>query len=166
MEQRIDRASQALGMSFSKARHRLERQILLKLLTDAGNNVCYQCSGTIETVQDLSIEHKQPWRKKHVELFWDLDNIAFSHFSCNSRAGSLNVVPANFKPVTDGQAWCSGCQVERPIDEFHRQGSSYRNVQSYCRGCHNTREKIRKQRARAEQRRLEGKPPTKKDLLV
>jgi hypothetical protein len=38
-------------------------------------------------VKDFSIEHKQRWLDVDPALFWDLTNIAFSHFICNSRAG-------------------------------------------------------------------------------
>lgn len=37
----------------------------------------------IGTVQDFSIEHKEPWFNVAPELFWDLGNLAFSHLSCN-----------------------------------------------------------------------------------
>lgn len=39
----------------------------------------------INTVEELSIEHKTPWLNSNnpKELYFDLNNIAFSHLSCN-----------------------------------------------------------------------------------
>ena len=55
--------------------------------------VLYFVNGSIKTVEGLSIEHKTPWldRENAKELFWDLDNIAFSHLSCNSGARKQTV---------------------------------------------------------------------------
>jgi hypothetical protein len=40
-------------------------------------NVCYRCGKKIETVGELSIEHKNNWIGISIDLFWDLDNVAF-----------------------------------------------------------------------------------------
>jgi len=62
-----------------------------------GEDVCYRCDKRIELVEDLSVEHKEPWQSSTnpVVSFFDLDNIAFSHLSCNSAAGSGGRVRAN-----------------------------------------------------------------------
>ena len=55
-------------------------------------NKCYQCGNTIDKVEELSIEHKTPWLDSDTpkELFFNLENIAFSHLSCNCRARRSN----------------------------------------------------------------------------
>lgn len=76
-----------LGMNPSTAQNRLTKDILFKLICETGKNFCYHCKEEI-TRETLSIEHKTPWldSKDPVGLFFDLDNIAFSHLSCNAAA--------------------------------------------------------------------------------
>ena len=80
--------SKALGMSHGTAANRLRKMILFSLVCQLELNICYRCDKEILTVSDLSIEHKEPWlqAKNPVKNFFDLDNIAFSHLSCNSGA--------------------------------------------------------------------------------
>lgn len=75
--------SRQLGMPFGTASARLRKIVLFDLLCRLNEDHCYRCQGQIESVDDLSIEHKEPWLRKDNKLFWDLDNIAFSHLSCN-----------------------------------------------------------------------------------
>lgn len=75
-----------LGMNASTASHRLVKDLLFKFVEDAGH-VCHQC-GKPMTRNDFSIEHKTPWLDSEdpQKLFFDLDNIAFSHKWCNIAA--------------------------------------------------------------------------------
>lgn len=76
--------SKQLGMPFGTASNRLRKAILFKYVKKAGDNFCYKCTLEIILLEDLSIEHKKPWQGKETFLFWDLDNIAFSHLKCNT----------------------------------------------------------------------------------
>jgi len=80
----------ALGMSHGTAANRLRKIILFSLVCRLKLNMCYRCDGEILSVGDLSIEHKEPWLQADdpVKSFFDLDNIAFSHLSCNSSAAA------------------------------------------------------------------------------
>jgi len=80
----------ALGMSYGAAANRLRKMILFSLVCRLKLNVCYQCDSEILSVNDISIEHKNPWIQADnpVESFFDLNNIAFSHLSCNIGAAS------------------------------------------------------------------------------
>lgn len=80
--------AEQLGMPHGTAANRLRKMLLFSLLKEFGRNICYQCKQPIETVEELSIEHKIPWldSEKPIELFFDLDNIDYSHLSCNSGA--------------------------------------------------------------------------------
>ena len=82
--------SDALGMPIGTASNRLRKMILFSLVCRFNLNTCYQCNGEILSIDDLSIEHKEPWLQADdpVESFFNLDNIAFSHLSCNVAAGS------------------------------------------------------------------------------
>ena len=104
-----ERKTQQLGMSFNKASGRLKKMYLLHLLQRLGEDKCYRCGQAIETVDDLSLDHKEPWVGVSVDLFWDLNNIAYSHLACNSRAGS------------EGKPWSNArrqAQVERARKQY------------------------------------------------
>ena len=79
MNARGARKSAFLGMPHGTACNRLRKMVLFNLLQRHGENICFKCSETIEHADDLSIEHKEPWEGVSVELFWSLENIAFSH---------------------------------------------------------------------------------------
>lgn len=80
--------AERLGMPIGTASNRLKKKILLQLLRRLEEDFCYRCSERIQTVEQLSIEHKEPWLSAHepASSFFDLDNIAFSHLSCNCAA--------------------------------------------------------------------------------
>ena len=76
-----------LGMPFGTASNRLRKMVLFDLLRKHGENICFRCGKEIETYEELSLEHKQPWLNVDATLFWDLGNIAFSHLNCNCSTG-------------------------------------------------------------------------------
>ena len=80
--------STQLGMAISTARSQLLGKLLFRELTATSDCKCYRCGKNIETAEELSIDHKQPWLNQNnsVELFFDLDNVAYSHRKCNSGA--------------------------------------------------------------------------------
>lgn len=73
-----------LGMPYGTACNRLRKVVLFSLLKRLNENLCFQCGNSITSAESLSLEHKIPWLDESSELFWDLENIAFSHLSCNS----------------------------------------------------------------------------------
>ncbi len=81
--------TELLGVSSSTATSRLRKSIIFALLRQTNKDVCYQCCETIESIEELSIEHVKPWLNdiNGKELFFDLNNIAFSHLICNIKAG-------------------------------------------------------------------------------
>lgn len=83
-----EKRAEQLGMNFSSARHVLNKSIMFSFVQKLKLDNCYQCSKLIKTVKEFSIEHKKPWlyEPNAKELYFDLDNIAFSHHSCNSKA--------------------------------------------------------------------------------
>lgn len=74
-----------LGSDAGTLAHQLKKDILFHYIKKADENICYQCGLKICNVSELSIEHKIPWLDSlnPKKLFFDLDNIAFSHLSCN-----------------------------------------------------------------------------------
>lgn len=77
--------SKQLGMNHSTASSRLKKNLLWSYVVKCGDDVCFQCGEKINSVDDLSVEHKKPWlhSENPLELFFDEDNIAFSHLVCN-----------------------------------------------------------------------------------
>ena len=77
---------QQLGMNTSTATNRLTRDLLFKFIVLSGKNECYRCKQPM-TRQEFSIEHVTPWLDSEdpVGLFFDLDNVSFSHQKCNTR---------------------------------------------------------------------------------
>lgn len=75
--------SEFLGMNHSTASHRLRKQLLFKYVQKCDDDVCFKCKEKIKDIESLSIEHKERWLDVSADLFWDLDNIAFSHLKCN-----------------------------------------------------------------------------------
>lgn len=120
-----------LGMPLGTAQNRLKKLILFALIQDACLDNCFQCGKKIKKVQDLSIEHKVPWLDNDVKLFWDLENIAFSHLKCNSASARK----PNKIEWPEGQAWCNKCKKFKDADNF-RPSKFTKNRDYKCNKCH------------------------------
>ena len=120
-----------LGMPFGTACNKLRKMVLFRLLKQFGLDTCFHCSSPIETVDDLSMEHKVPWLDNDPELFWDLDNIAFSHVSCNYSAASRPTKKIGKGP--EGTLWCGRCRSYLSENMFPK---SYARE---CRECYSRR---------------------------
>ena len=75
-----------LGMNPSTASGRLVKDLLFNFIELSGN-ICYRC-GKPMTRDTFSIEHKKAWLDSDdpVKLYFDIENITYSHISCNSSA--------------------------------------------------------------------------------
>jgi len=124
--------SRQLGMSHGAARNLLVNELMYNMIKDLGKNTCFRCREMISSPDDLSIDHIEPWegaedaRKK----FFDLDNIAFSHRSCNSSYGRHEIG----KRVT---IKCSSCHREFSILESDYRRKKKRGQRNFycCRRC-------------------------------
>lgn len=126
-------------MPHGTACNRLRKMVLFHLLQKHGEDFCFKCSGRIESAEELSIEHKQPWEGVSVELFWSLDNIAFSHLRCNRNHRHAGGGAARRKVGPDGTAWCRSCKAFLPAAEFSRHRSRWNSLQPWCDGCYRRR---------------------------
>jgi hypothetical protein len=134
-----------LGMAFGTACNRLRKLVLFHLLQKHEENICFRCNLPIRDAQDLSIEHKLAWMNVDPDLFWDMDNISFSHLKCNREAANCassstsyavgtNPNPRRIGP--EGTAWCHGqCQEFLPIKFFAKNKSRWNGLQHHCRLC-------------------------------
>ena len=130
-----------LGMSFSTADYRLKKLILFSLLQKLNEDFCYRCGLQIETSEDLTVEHKEPWLYVDPDLFWDLNNIAFSHGACNSGA-SRKSTPAMVasrlalrKIGEPGTAWCVTHQSFLSEENFDKKASHWNGLNLQCKDC-------------------------------
>jgi hypothetical protein len=79
------RKDELLGEPHGTANGKLRKSIIFWLVQETGKDICHRCGEKIETIEELSIEHKDNWMSAEnpIESFYDLGNIAFSHLGCN-----------------------------------------------------------------------------------
>lgn len=80
--------SAELGMGFCKASYLLHRMLIFQYAKLSGKDDCYRCGLPIVSLEEMSIDHKIAWQNRGNarDLFFDLENIGFSHRRCNGRA--------------------------------------------------------------------------------
>lgn len=95
-----------LGVSLGTASSILKKRLLFCFVKKLGLDICYRCEKKIIDITKFSIEHKKGWRfaENPRKIFFDLDNIAFSHISCNSRAKKHNRKYFSKEEVREAQA--------------------------------------------------------------
>ena len=112
--------NEQLGMSHGTAANRLRKSIMFELVKETGRNVCFQCGKEIDDVSNLSIEHKVPWLDSEdpIGLYFDIDNIAFSHLRCNCAASRTNKglrTDHGTRARYDGGCRCDKCKKAKAI---------------------------------------------------
>ncbi len=124
--------SDELGMAWGTANNRLRKLVIFSLIQKCGEDNCVRCGQRIVSVDDMSIEHIKPWRGNDVDLFWSVDNIAFSHVQCNTthRPGG-----AKFKMAPEGTAWCGRCQDYKSVEMFHKDRARRSGYRGFCKDC-------------------------------
>lgn len=143
-----EKKSKQLGMAIGTANARLRKMVLFKLMQKSDLDVCFRCDKRIETIEEFSIEHKQPWLDVSAALFWDWDNIAFSHLTCNIKAGrkpkhpkslaaNIAKVKANSKKLAapTGTSWCAGHKRYLPVEQFRKDTFRPDGLRVYCQEC-------------------------------
>lgn len=136
-----------LGMSFGTARAQLQRKVLFDLVQKAEEDICFRCGGKILKLEELSIEHKKNWLDVNPELFWDLQNVAFSHQKCNSgNHRNLISCPPN-------KSWCYVCKTMLPVANFWKAKIGAKRssgLKLECKSCKNTRQNEYRKKKRQE----------------
>lgn len=132
-----DLCREQLGEHLSTARSRLVKSLLFKLLQESGQAVCFKCSLPIKIIDELSIEHIIPWLHEinAKELFFDLENVTFSHLKCNRPNRPRSFRQAEKFP--EGFKRCSRCKNILILNEFYDRKSSFTGKSSQCKSCHN-----------------------------
>jgi len=126
-----------LGMSLGKANNQLRKRLLFLLAQKLGLCECFRCGKAIETVNDFTIDHKEPWlyAASPQEMFFDVNNIAFSHVRCNyGSRSSYGPLP---KQNEKGEFRCRSCKKFLPDNEFGPTSKQHarRTVRDRCNKC-------------------------------
>jgi hypothetical protein len=84
----VNKKEQQLGMKIGTASHKLRRAVMFSLLVKLNLDICSRCSEKLQE-NNYSMDHVVDWldSDKPVDLFFDINNISFSHKLCNSKAG-------------------------------------------------------------------------------
>jgi len=135
-----EKKQEQLGMPFGTANAKLRKMILFQLVQECHKDICYRCNKKITDIKTFSIEHKEHWLDNSVELFWDLENIAFSHLSCNVADARRHKID-----YPNGKKWCWRCKEFKLLNLFPK--SAKRNRE--CTSCYS--------QYRAEYRKKPGK---------
>ncbi len=80
--------AESIGHSqMAHANRVLMKDLVFDYAQQLGLTNCLRCGKPL-TRGDFTLDHKTPWRgmDNAKELFFDIENIRFSHFSCNSSA--------------------------------------------------------------------------------
>jgi hypothetical protein len=96
--------SRQLGMSVGTASNRLRKMLLYMLAVKAGMATCIRCGKLIASVNDFTIDHVKPWlhEPNAIELFFDLNNVGFSHMRCNLKSRRQCLVVRSSKSFFKG----------------------------------------------------------------
>ena len=104
------RRAEQLEMDYGTASARLKKALMLHLLQRLGESNCFRCMQTITNPEELSIDHKESWLDVSPGLFWDLNNVAFSHLRCNTT--DRHAPAANRKALNEeAQPQPAGCSA-------------------------------------------------------
>lgn len=103
--------------------------------------ICFHCGKKIDDIDKMSIEHKTPWLDSDdpVGLFYDLDNICFSHAVCNTGAAR--------KPTKKGcpspTSYLRGCRCNGCVESFRaRQRKHWHSCGKQAREARKVREAL------------------------
>lgn len=129
-----DVKAEQLGMPYGTATQRLRKIIIFNLVKETGKDICFKCSKRISKIEELSIEHKQPWLHVTPDLFWDYKNIAFSHLRCNKPDRPSGGKGLRIK-APNRTAWCNRHKQFLPISQFSKNKWHWSGVHTLCKQC-------------------------------
>ena len=133
------RKANFLGMPHGTAYNKLKKAILFNCVQKLNEDICFVCGQKIETIEEFSIEHKLPWEGRDIALFWDLNNIAFSHVKCN-RPHIYGEALRKIGP--EGTAWCTKHKKFFPVEYFGVNNTRWNNLADECLNCSRNRKRI------------------------
>lgn len=108
-----DKKKEQLGMNPSTASGRLVKDVLWSLIVKTKQDICCKCNNSM-TRETFSIEHVKPWLDSDdpVGLYFDLENISFSHLSCNiSDARKQEAACGTYTRYKNHSCRCDACKL-------------------------------------------------------
>ena len=126
-----DKKTVQLGMNPSTASGKLVKDIIWNFILLTKQHKCYVC-GSLMDRDTFSIEHKIPWLDSDdpKQLYFDLNNIGFSHHICNisrKRSGQIKPVCGNVQKYKTG-CRCDDCVVAKSADRKLRYNKDNRKA--------------------------------------
>lgn len=75
---------------------------MFELAKKCNMDTCFRCGKRIDSIDDFTIDHKESWLlgDDPAQLFYSIENIAFSHAKCNYEAGTKTYV-SNCKSIIE-----------------------------------------------------------------
>ncbi|MCB1711155.1 MAG: HNH endonuclease [Candidatus Riesia sp.] len=142
-----NKKKEQLGVAQGTARNKLIKKLMFSMAQELGKTSCYRCQKEIENIDNFSVEHKTPWLDSEDPkgLYFDLDNIAFSHLKCNVRASRAT----NRKEVTEGKLTCTSCNKEKELSFFDKAYNTNTGYRGKCKDCRRVYDKNWKKRKRS-----------------
>ncbi len=135
MKKSRERKDLQLGIPLGTAANRLRKTIMFSLLVKLDENICHRCGSKIENADDLSLDHKEDWLDSDdpYKVFFDIQNVAFSHLSCNAKAGRKvggggrkKGIDSNGKHIPSQYSYVKkGCRCEECVRVYKEKRSSY-----------------------------------------
>lgn len=108
-----DKKKEQLGMNPSTASGRLVKDVLWNLIVQTKQDICCKCK-KLMTRETFSIEHIKPWLDSDdpVGLYFNLENISFSHLSCNiSDARKQEATCGTYTRYKNHSCRCEPCKL-------------------------------------------------------
>ena len=149
-----EKKSWQLGMAYGTACGKLRKLILFAFVSnDLLKSLCFRCGQKIESVDEFSIDHKEPWLDSDdpQTSFFNLKNIAFSHTKCNTsqaRHRTTDCVEGHKQRAIKlskrlnapaGLHWCSTGQHHASVEDFTKNKNKTAGLESECRTCRSKR---------------------------
>ena len=102
-QRRTKKMEDILGEKLSTAKSRLNRILIFELAKKCGLDKCFRCGELIDDLDDFTVDHKESWllSNQASKLFYDIENIAFSHGKCNYDAGIQSSLSKNNSGVRE-----------------------------------------------------------------
>jgi len=148
MDNTNKKKNKQLGLPFGTAQNKLRKNIMFDLVQKLNLDNCFHCKKKI-TLETFSVEHKIPWLDNNKELYWNLENIRFSHLKCNvgnARTNTLDRTMRQKKRTTlslekisnklANNIWhCCSCKQDLSIEMFTKNKSKQSGLEDYCMTC-------------------------------
>lgn len=112
-----------LGMHLGTASGKLKKSLMFSMVKELNRDVCFKCGKLIESENDFSIEHKVPYLDSEdpIRLFFDINNIAFSHLKCNIGSGRKRLSTHGKTSTYNRGCRCDSCTHSNKIKSRSRR---------------------------------------------